>query len=181
MIIVFLGPPYSGKGTQAAILGEKLQLPVFSMGNIIRQAYKRGDARAVEGFEKYSMKGLHLPNDLKFPLLQEKLDEKKDFILDNYPANKEDLDKFLDYLSEKSLTLNKVFYIYISVEEMKKRMVERGRGDDKPEIVFKRREQQDKDRISVLEYFREQKLLEEINGEGSIEEITEKILGCLND
>lgn len=179
MIIVFLGPPYSGKGTQAEKLGKKLQIPVFSMGDIIREAYKRGDPKAIEGFENYSMKGLHLPNDLKFPLLQEKLDNIKDFILDNYPATQEDLDKFLNYLYQKSLKLDKVFYVYISVEEMRKRMVGRGREDDKPEIVFKRRKQQDLDRIPVLEYFKSQEILEEINGESSREEINKKILDLL--
>jgi len=177
VIIVFLGPPYSGKGVQAEALGERLQIPVFSMGALIREGYKRGDPKAVEGFRQYSLKGLHLPNSLKFHLLKEKLDQNKNgFILDNYPATQEDLDTFANYLSENSLQINKVFYINITVEEMKRRIVERGRRDDAPEILLARREKQDKDRIPVLDYFRQKRLLVEISGEGPVGDVQERIL-----
>jgi adenylate kinase family enzyme len=43
-------------------------------------------------------------------------------------------------------------------------MIQRGRDDDKPEIVLTRREVQDKDRLPVLEYFKNKGLLAEING-----------------
>ncbi len=177
MILIFLGPPYSGKDVQAKALSRKLNLPVFSMGALIREGYKNGDPKAIEGFEQYSLKGLHLPNSLKFHLLQVKLDQNKaGFILDNYPATQEDLDTLSNYLSQNSLNIDKVFYITISVEEMNKRMAERGRADDAPEIILRRREEQDKDRIPVLNYFRNKGLLVEINGEKSIAEIEQEVV-----
>ena len=182
MILIFLGPPYSGKGTQATILGKKLNLPVFSMGELIREGNRLGNPKAVEGYKNYSMKGLHLPNSLKFDLLKEKLDQNKNgFILDNYPATQEDLDTLLSYLSENNLRVNKVFYVKISVEEMKNRMVQRGRDDDKPEIVLTRRAVQDKDRLPVLEYFKNKGMLVEIDGEGPIDAVQAKIREALND
>jgi adenylate kinase len=181
MILVFSGPPFSGKGTQAQILGKELNLPVFSMGEIIREAYKENYPRAKEGYENYTLKGLHLPNEIKFSWLVKKLTGHKDFILDNYPATQEDLDTLLNYLSENSLQIDKVFYVNISVEEMKNRMVQRGRGDDKPEIVLTRREIQDKDRQPILEYFKQKGLLAEINGEGTIEAVQALIRRELND
>ena len=75
MILVFLGPPYSGKGTQAELFAKELSLPFFSLGELIRDAYKRKDSKVVEGYESYGMKGFHLPNNLKFYLLKEKMDE----------------------------------------------------------------------------------------------------------
>lgn len=180
MILVFLGPPYSGKGTQAELLSKQLKIPVFSMGLLIREAYENKDPKAVKGYEQYAMRGKHLPNKLKFHLLKEKLDENKgNFILDNYPATEEDLDKFLNYLSERFLQVDKVFYINISISEMKKRIVYRQRKDDKFDIVLKRRQIQDKDRAPVLAYFNSKRLLEKINGEGSIEEIHRKIQKAL--
>jgi adenylate kinase len=177
MIIIFLGPPYSGKGTQSELLGEHLGIPVFSMGALIRKAYKEGDPNAVEGFEQYSMKGLHLPNRLKFPLLKKELDSNKpNLIIDNYPATKEDLDTFLDYMSQNILEVDYVFYINISAEEMKKRMVKKRRSDDTAEILLKRRQQQDADRVPVIEYFKSSGKLTEINGEARIEDIQTAIL-----
>jgi adenylate kinase len=176
MIIIFLGAPYSGKGTQSEILGKQLSLPVFSMGELIRKERREGNPVAVKAYEDYSMKGLHLPNDIKFPWLKTKLDQNKSaFILDNYPASQEDLDVFIKYLAENSLHVNKVFYIHISVEEMNKRMILRSRPDDDPEVVLKRKKQQDLDRFPVLDYYKKQKLLEEINGKDLIENINQAI------
>ena len=180
MILVFLGPPYSGKGIQAELLSRRLKIPVFSMGLFIRRAYKNKDPKAVKGYEQYAMKGKHLPNKLKFHLLKQKLDKNKEnFILDNYPATKEDLNEFLNYLSKHFLQLDKVFYINISISEMKKRIVDRQRKDDKFDIILKRRQIQDKDRAPVLSYFNSKGLLKEINGEGSIEDVYERIIKFL--
>lgn len=182
MILVFIGPPYSGKGTQAQLFGKELNLPVFSMGELIRKAYERKDPRAVEGYEKYGMKGLHLPNSLKFYLLEEEMNKNKDgFILDNYPATQEDMDTLFPYLSANNLKIDKVIYMPISFEEMTKRIVFRNRKDDRREIVLKRREEQGKDRIPVLEYFKTQGILKEINGEGSIEGVYSRIREAIND
>lgn len=180
MIIIFIGPPYAGKGTQVNLLAEKLGLPFFAMGELIRSARSSGDPKAIKGFEEYSMKGLHLPIDLKFYLLKDKLDKASDgFILDNFPANKEDLEAFNNYLRERRLTVDKVVYLFVSEEEMKKRMIVRGRADDSPDILMIRREIQDKDRVAVIEHFKRQGVLEEINGKASIEEVHQEILNRL--
>lgn len=180
MIIVFIGPPFAGKGTQAALLGKKLDLPVFSMGGIIRQAYKSGHPTAVEGFEKYSLKGLHLPISLKFPLLEEKLNNVEDgFILENFPATAEDLRTFNRYVLRNKLNVTKVFLLTLSEQQAMKRMLLRGRVDDTAEIVKKRREIQDEDRIPVINFYMEQGLLVEVNGEGDINKIHKQILDHL--
>lgn len=177
MIIIFLGPPYSGKGTQAKLLSQKLNLPCFSMGELIRQENKAGNPKAVEAYQNFIIKGKHAPNSLKFGLLKEKMDKNKDngFILDNYPAMQEDLGTFLNYLSENNLRVGKVFHIDISAEETKKRITARGREDDKPEVILTRREVQGKQRISVLDYFKNLGILVEINGEKKVEEVQEEI------
>lgn len=178
MILIFIGPPYSGKDTQAKLIAKEFGLSIFSMGNLIRQAYEAGDSKAIEGFENYSMKGLHVPISLKFALLKKKMEEQKDgFILDNFPATKEDLDTFNEYIKKNSLVINKVFYLNVSEDEMMKRRVERGRLDDEVEILQKRREEQDKDRSEVIKYFKNEGILKEINTERqSIEETHEEIM-----
>ena len=180
MIIIFIGPPFAGKGTQTEILSNKLKLPVFSMGKLIREAYKEGNPKAVEGFEKYSMKGLHLPVSLKFDLLKEKMDSAQNgFILDNFPATKEDLDIFIEYLDKNRLSVDKVFYINFSQEEANNRITRRGRADDNINVIMKRREVQDKDRQPVIEYFKSKGFLEEINGEKEVEDVHREILNKL--
>lgn len=180
MIVAFIGPPYAGKDTQGKLLSHKFgNMPIFSMGGLIREARERGDETFIKAYEEYSLKGLHLPTAIKFPLLKEKMDQAKDgFILDNFPATEDDLTMFNNYLSEINKKINRVVYLYISEEEMKKRFKNafRGRKDDDPDIVVARREIQDQDRIPVLEFYRSQNLLSEINGEGDIDRIHKKIL-----
>ncbi|EKD85986.1 MAG: Adenylate kinase [uncultured bacterium] len=128
------------------------------------------------------MKGLHVPIELKFDLLKDKIEETpKGFIVDNFPGTQEDLNAFNAYLVNKKLKVDHVFYLNITKEEMLKRMIYRGRRDDDPEIVLKRRENQDKDREAVLRYFRDQGLLREIDGLSSIDEIHRKIISYIND
>lgn len=177
MNIIFLGPPYSGKGTQAKLLSQKLHIPSFSMGELIRDAISRGNEKVKKGYEDYAMKGYYLPVELKFDLIKEKLERSKNgFIVDNFPSNKADLDMFNRYMLKKGKTIDKVFNIMISEEEMLRRFVSRGRPDDTREIVLKRRVNQDKERLPVLKYFKENGILVEINGEQSVEDIFQDIL-----
>lgn len=177
MNIIFLGPPYSGKGTQAKLLSQKLHIPGFSMGELIRDAISSGNKKVKKGYEDFAMKGYYLPVELKFDLIKEKLDTSKNgFIVDNFPSNKADLDMFNTYIFKKGIAIDKVFNIMISEEEMLNRFVSRGRPDDTKEIVLKRRVNQDKERLPVLKYFKEKGILIEINGEQSVEDIFQDIL-----
>ncbi|MEK7092346.1 MAG: nucleoside monophosphate kinase [Patescibacteria group bacterium] len=181
MNIVFIGPPLSGKGTQARLLGAQLYIPVFSIGKLLREAYSRGDAQAKEGYEQYAMRGKNLPISLKFHFLKEKLETATEgFILENFPSTKEDLDTFLQYLKTKNLSIDKAFLVHISEEEMQKRMVTRGRIDDTLDIVSKRYVLQGSDRLEVEKYFKQIGILAEINGEGSVEEVHKRVMEEIN-
>lgn len=176
MNIIFTGPPFAGKDTQANLLANKLGIPVFSMGKLIRDAYKSGDIDAVEGFNKYSMKGKHIPIRLKFKFLKEKLDNvNSGYIIDNFPATGEDLKTLNDYLKKKSIKIDKVFLLSISEDVMRNRIINRGRADDNLGIIMRRRVEQDKDRIPVIEYYKEKRLLVELNGDDGIDNIQKKI------
>lgn len=181
MNIIFTGQPLAGKGTQAQLLGKKLNIPVFSIGALLREAYDNGDPKAIEGYENYAMKGRFLPISFKFYLLKEKLDNANNgFILENFPSTQEDLDTFNSYLQEKNLAIDAVINIHVSEEEMYKRMSQRGRMDDKEEIVKNRFLLQEKDRIVVTEYYRSQGKLIDIQGESSIEKVHEEICKAVN-
>jgi adenylate kinase len=180
MIIIFIGPPYAGKDTQGKLLSKKFNnLPIFSMGHLIREAQRSGNEIFIKAYAEYSLKGLHLPTEIKFPLLKERMDQARDgFILDNFPATRDDLSTLEKYLLASGKKVDKVIYLNISNEEMKKRfeIASRGRKDDHPEIIIARRDIQNKDRVPVLEFYRNQGLLLEINGEGDIYVIHEEIL-----
>ncbi len=163
------------------MLGKELGLPVFAMGDLIREArVNNGEINQV--YELYAMKGKHFPNSIKFPLLKSRLDETGNgFILDNYPATEEDVETLSAYLDGRGLSINKIFHIAISEDEVIRRMrvQHRGRLDDDESVIRERLKNQDEDRKPVIEYFRNKGVLEEINGEREITAIHSEIMSKL--
>lgn len=177
-IYIFLGPPFSGKETQTMPLSSRLDIPVFSMGALIREA-RSSDPAIEEAFQKYTRRGLHVPIKIKFGLLEKEMDKNPGgFILDNFPASLEDLEAFNSYLKENEMEVNKVFHLRISNEEMMRRYKDapdRGRMDDTPQALETRGNVQYQDRLPVLNFFKEQGKLIEIDGEKSIDDVSDEI------
>ncbi|MBI3342396.1 nucleoside monophosphate kinase, partial [Candidatus Curtissbacteria bacterium] len=90
------------------------------------------------------------------------------YVLDGYPRNSEQL----SYLDND---IDKVFYINVSDDEAIKRLTERARHDDTPELIKKRIDIYHDETEPLLKYFRDKKVLEEINGEQSIEKVSEDL------
>src|SRR3989338_6381954 len=86
--ILLIGPQGSGKGTQAQILAEKFNLPIFSTGNILRQTIKQGD-KLGKVVESIINAGHLAPDELVNKIVAEKIqmDGGKGYILDGYPRN----------------------------------------------------------------------------------------------
>ncbi|MCX5714954.1 MAG: adenylate kinase [Candidatus Omnitrophica bacterium] len=90
MIIVLLGPPGAGKGTQAKVLAQELNLPHISTGDMLRQNVQ-GDTELGKKAKDFMNKGALVPDELLTQMLQRRIsqaDTKQGFILDGYPRNK---------------------------------------------------------------------------------------------
>jgi len=102
MRIVLLGPPGSGKGTQAALLVERLGVPHISTGALLRNAAKRGTELGLKA-KALTDKGELVPDDVISDMIEERLsrdDVANGFILDGYPRNLAQA-KSLDALLER--------------------------------------------------------------------------------
>ena len=87
MKLIFLGAPGAGKGTQAEIVSDTLQIPTISTGNIIREALKSGTEMGLKA-KSYMDAGTLVPDDVVIGIIQERLakpDCEKGFILDGFP------------------------------------------------------------------------------------------------
>ena len=100
MRLVLLGPPGAGKGTQAKVLSQKLNLVHLSTGDIFRESTKRSDEIG-QRLTGYMQRGQLVPDEIVNQIVIEKLKDKRiqnRFILDGYPRTKAQstsLDKFL--------------------------------------------------------------------------------------
>ncbi len=116
MRIVLLGPPASGKGTQAAILTEKLGVPQISTGDMLRAARKAGTALGKEASE-YMNAGKLVPDSVVIGLVDERLndeDAQKGFILDGFPRTVPQAEALAEVLKKKETPLDVVVSIEVS-------------------------------------------------------------------
>jgi adenylate kinase len=210
-IFVFLGAPASGKGTQSKMIGKKYNIPVISMGDLLRNEAEKKSELGVK-INNIIKDGNLVPDEMAIKLLEKRLglkDTKNGFILDGFPRNMEQVDYFKERFISKGLDV-KIIYVYVSDQEIKTRISGRRmcfcgatyhlkynppkkegicdlclrklyiRNDDKEEVVDQRLAIFHKSIDGIVEYFKKNKMLYEINGERSIKEIHEDILKRIN-
>jgi len=185
MRIVLLGPPGSGKGTQAALLVEELDLPHISTGELLRAAVKAGTLLGRKAQAAIDQ-GELVSDDIMLGLLEERLSEpdaRTGFILDGYPRNTtqaESLDELLERIGQP---VDEALLIDVDLEKVisriARRAAEEGRSDDSEEVVRHRMEVYEEQTAPVAEYYARRGLLSRVLGEGSIEEVFQRIKGVL--
>jgi len=187
MRIVLLGPPGSGKGTQAALLHDRLGLAHVSTGVLLREAV---DQRTELGLQakRYMDAGELVPDDLMLGLIEERLgqpDVANGFILDGYPRNlaqAEALDEVLERIGQPvdiaiSVTVNEGEI----VDRLSKRAIEEGRSDDTEEVIRNRLRVYAEQTAPVAGHYGERGQLREVDGMGTVEEVSKRMLETLEN
>ena len=185
MRIVLLGAPGSGKGSQAALLVEELDLPHISSGELLRSAVKAGTLLGQKA-KAIMDRGELLSDELMSDLIEERLaqgDTAKGFILDGYPRNlaqAEALDELLERIGQP---VDEALQIDVDIEmiigRIAKRAAEEGRSDDTEEVARKRMDVYAEQTAPVVEYYARKGLLSRVLGDGTIEEVFQRIKGVL--
>lgn len=169
-MIIFLGPAGSGKSIQGQLLAEKYNWQWLSVGQLLR-------ASSNEKIQKIMQKGKLVPNELTFKVLSENLDDIKNYkkiILDGFPRSIEQTDWLVN--SRYCEFLDIVFVVEISTQEIIKRMELRGRSDDNQRSINERLEIYYKEIDEIINYLKNNSIsVITVNGEGSVEEVHERI------
>ena len=124
MNFIFLGSPGAGKGTQAALLSEKLGIPHISTGDMLREEFKKGTFLGLK-VKAFMAKGELVPDQLILEVMRKRLEEKDceaGFILDGFPrtlVQAEDLDALLKEINKR---IDRVVKIRVSKETVVKRL-----------------------------------------------------------
>ena len=186
MIIIFIGPPGAGKGTQAKLLSQKYHLSHFSIGKILREEYEKGTKEGITAWRYWGKKGINVPSRISFILLKKYLAGKSGFILDNFPRTKENLVELKKYLKERNLVVDFVFHLGVGQKEITTRLLKRAENDQK--ITGKTRLDETKSLIKtrlkigykkeigdILNYFNKLKVLFYIDGSQSISSVNQAV------
>jgi len=127
MNLILVGPPGSGKGTQAKMLVEKYNIPQISTGDILREAVKEGSPLGKQA-KSCMDKGALVPDEVVIGIIEERLkkpDCKMGFILDGFPRTVAQAEALGAILDKMSLKIEHLINIEIDDEELLKRLTGR--------------------------------------------------------
>ncbi len=205
MRVVFLGPPGSGKGTQAQILAQKLGIPQVSTGDLLREAVSDNTPTGRKA-KVYMDKGELVPDSIVIALVRERIKDEHQFILDGFPRNVQQAEKLDELLSQMKLPLNSVMNIEVPLPKLVERLSGRltcsqcnaifhvqynppkkegicdvcggqlyQRSDDTEAAITQRFETYKKQTEPVITYYKEKGTLINVDGTRTIEEISRDI------
>ncbi len=127
MNIVMLGPPGAGKGTQAALLAERLGIPHVATGDLFREALKAETKLGLTA-KAYMERGELVPDEVTVAMVRERLrkpDCDQGLILDGFPRTKEQAKALEGLLAEEDKAIDAALFIDAEEEELVRRLSSR--------------------------------------------------------
>lgn len=205
MRIVLLGPPASGKGTQADVLAKRYGVPKVSTGDMLRAALKAGTPLGAEA-ATYMNAGKLVPDSVVIGLVDERLrepDAQKGFILDGFPRTVPQAEALSQLLERRGTPLVAAAQIDVArallLERATLRRTDRRTGqiyhlkynppppdadleqraDDREETVSRRLDEYDAMTAALLPHYERLALLRRVDGVGTPQEVTERLVAAL--
>lgn len=202
--LIMLGPPGAGKGTQAQRIVEEYGMPQVSTGDMLRAARREGTELGREA-AKYMDAGELVPDEVVIGIVEERLtssDADEGFILDGFPRTREQAEALEEMSVEIDAVISLVVSEEEVVRRLSGRLncpecgaayheefdppAEAGvcdecgaqlvkREDDRPEVVRERLAEYREKTRPLVEFYEESGLLEEVDGEGTPDEVAERV------
>jgi len=185
MRLVIMGPPGAGKGTQAALIAAMLGVPHISTGDIFRANVSQGTPLGIEA-KKYMDAGEYVPDGVTNGMVRDRLthdDCRPGFLLDGYPRTVEQVGELNAMLSSAAQRLDAVLELTVDLDEVVARLVrragEQGRSDDTEDVIRRRLEVYFEQTAPLIDMYRSQGLLVQVDGLGEIADVTGRIVSAL--
>jgi len=187
MRLILLGPPGSGKGTQAQRLVKRHGIAQLSTGEMLRSAVAAQTPVGLRARDIMASGGL-VPDDIVIGIISDRLDQpdaKKGFILDGFPRTVPQAEALDELLKKKHMKLDGVIELRVNesalLQRVETRAAEmRARGeevriDDTPEVLTKRLASYRSQTEPLIHYYSERRKLLTVDGMMTIEHVTREI------
>ena len=174
MVIVLLGPPGSGKGTQAEALVKRYGFSHLSTGQLLRDAISSNSATGQKAKE-YMDSGNLVPDSIVTELVESFLKSHRNVLLDGFPRNLAQAVTLDSWLSKNGLALDFVILLDVRSETLIKRMLLRARKDDEPTTIANRLDVFKVATQPLVDYYKKQEKLKSVNGDLTVGEVEKAI------
>ncbi|HVC36650.1 MAG TPA: nucleoside monophosphate kinase [Candidatus Dormibacteraeota bacterium] len=175
-MIILMGLPGSGKGTQGKMLADQHDLHLISMGELVR-LYVTGDRR------QRMLAGELLDDEEVIKILDQvlkTLPTDEEFVLDGFPRTPVQAEWLIEQVHAGRFQIDEVFYLSASTETVKRRLKNRGRIDDKDDIINERFREYEQLTRPLVEWFRQHDIkVTDINAERTAPEVNDEVIKYL--
>jgi adenylate kinase len=185
MRLLLFGPPGAGKGTQAKRLAARFGIPAVSTGDIFRRNIAEGTELGRLA-QRYLDAGAYVPDEVTNDMVRARIaepDAVNGFLLDGYPRTALQVEELDAMLAAGGHTLDSVVELSVDPEELIERLLKRaqveGRSDDTEPVIRKRQEVYASETWPLLDIYTARGLLQQVDGMGDIDEVTERLLAAL--
>jgi len=185
MNLILFGPPAAGKGTQAKRLVDTRGMVQLSTGDMLRAAIAEGSAlgKKVKGIMDA---GELVTDEIVIALIEARLPEAEaagGAIFDGFPRTVAQAEALDAMLASRGKRIDAVLRLKVDekalIERIGKRFAEQGRADDDPEVFVTRLAAYNRQTAPLLPYYKAQGKLEELDGMGSVEQVSSQIDAAL--
>jgi adenylate kinase len=176
MKLLFIGPPGAGKGTQAALVAERLGIPHISTGEMFRY-HVANETELGKRVKAIMESGGYVPDDITVEMLADRLaesDAAPGFILDGFPRTGPQVEALDHLLGHEGL--DRVVLFDVNEDDLVNRLMSRGRVDDTEETIRTRFKIYQEQTAPLVEEYGARGLLVSVDGVGEVDEITDRVL-----
>lgn len=177
--LILMGPPGSGKGTQAKLLASRPGWLHLSTGDLFRENLRNGTPLGRLA-EQHMSKGEYVPDDVTVEMVRERMSQVAPavhVIFDGFPRTVPQAEALDVLLAEAGRRVTRVILIDVKRDELIARLAKRaeGRSDDSPEVARKRFDVYQEQTRPVLEHYERKGLVCRIEGIGTIDDVQDRI------
>lgn len=183
--VLIIGPPGSGKGTQAERIADHLRIVPISTGDIFRAHVKNESPLGVEA-KKYMDAGDFVPDSVTNRMVRTRLSEEDvngGFLLDGYPRTTAQVDYLDQILADSDQRLDAVLQVTADDEELVRRLLGRAkeadRSDDTEAVIRHRLDLYHEQTEAMVSTYADRGVLARVDGIGAVDQVTDRILIAL--